>query len=59
MGQLAWDRGKRVSVRKDDAILSVDVDITIGNLDALHVLAGANVGDARGLISEQILGDPV
>ena len=46
---------ERVTVRKDDAIPSVEVDITVGNLDVIHVLAGVSVDCASGLVSARIL----
>ena len=50
---------ERVTVRENDAVLDVEVDITVGNLDAIHVLTGVDVRDTSSLVGVRVLADLV
>ena len=46
---------ERVAVREDDAVVDVEVDITVGELDATELLAGVSVGDIDSLVGVRVL----
>ena len=50
---------ERVTVRENDTVLDVEVDITVGDFNGVHVLTRVHVGDANGRVGVRVLADLV
>ena len=57
MEQLYEMVSDRIAIGENPAVLDIDIDVTVCNLESIHDLADVDVGDARVRVGVRILAD--